>query len=198
MQMYDVNKKDGVATYSVRNYNGPISSSVGIIFGIIFLLIGIVVGFFYLITYLQYFKTKDYIETEATIVEVYKKDDIDFRVLEYFVDGTLYTKDDAFALVGNVGDKVKIYYNPNDYTNIIWGDRKPNIIILFISLFFLLCGITAITLNIKKLLHFFNPNKYESVDDSVSVGLGTGPLNNLDDLHDYHEIPEGHSKGIRF
>ena len=198
MQVYDVNKKGRNTTYSISNYNGPISSSVGIVVGIIALLISIGIGIFYLMSYSQYFKTKDYIETDATIIEVYKKDNIDFWTLQYVVNGSLYTKNDLLALEGNVGDKVKIYYNPNDYMNIIWGDRKPSIIILLIALFFCLWGGTAIWLNVRRILHFFKPNEYESVDDSVSVGLGTGPLSDLDDLNNSNDIPEGHSKGIRF
>ena len=181
MQIYDVNKKGKSTTYTVSTYNGPISSSVGIIFGIIALIISIGIGIFYLMSYSQYFKTKDYIETDATIMEIYKKDNIDFWTLQYVVNGTLYNKDDVLALEGNVGDKVKIYYNPNDYTNIIWGDRKPNIIILLIALFFGSWGIIAIWLNVRRILHFFKPNEYESVDDSVSVSIGTGPLSDLDD-----------------
>ncbi len=198
MQIYDVNKKGKSATYTVSSYNGPISSSVGIIFGIISLIISIGIGIFYLMSYSQYLKTKDYIETDATIMEIYKKDNIDFWTLQYVADGSLYNKDDVLALEGNVGDKVKIYYNPNDYTNIIWGDRKPKMIILLIALFFGSWGIIAIWLNVRRILHFFKPNEYESVDDSVSVSIGTGPLSDLDDLNNSNDIPEGHSKGIRF
>ena len=54
MQVYDVNKKGRNTTYSISNYNGPISSSVGIVVGIIALLISIGIGIFYLMSYSQY------------------------------------------------------------------------------------------------------------------------------------------------
>ncbi len=119
MQIYDINKTDKVTTYKKSTYNGPISSSVGVIAGFIFTLIGIVVGIFYLMSYLQYFKTKDYIEIDATIVRKYEKDNIDYWTLNYIVDGKLYTKESILAIGTPDNDKVKIYYNPNDYTDII-------------------------------------------------------------------------------
>lgn len=189
MQINRVKHEGMTTTRNSFYFDNPIGNFVGIIFGAIVLLVGIVLCIFTILAYHQSFKIRDYKEVEATILQKDIQDDFTNYVLSYTIDNVTYTYNKAFAIDGEIGDKITAYYNPNDYTDIYWSSKDVSIFLPCISLIILITGISALRRNIKNLLHFINPSKYEAVlgGESVSISFGNGaePIDNdKDNLSD--------------
>ncbi len=127
-----------VSNYKKKKYKYKFTwqdfkSLFGIIFGgTVFFVVGLCVMIFVGIVPLA--KAASYTKTEATVTEIHTYHDKEGNLLayfdyEYFVDGKKYEKESSYGqsaeIAPSVGDKVTIYYNPNnpdELTDSSWTD----------------------------------------------------------------------------
>lgn len=201
MEIQRIEKK-GTVTTKTSVYLGPLGNIIGVIIGIIVTLVGLGLSIFTILSYIQDNKTNNYIETQATIIG-HRNDVKDMYIVSYVIDKKTYTYGNVFGLGEmNNGQTITIRYNPNNFSEITWGDKKTHIIFPFVSVFFLLLGISSIIHNTQNFLHFINPNKYEA-SNNYNVETTDSNISDYDMFNDrlnnsIDETPDGKSTWIKF
>ncbi len=197
MQVTNINHHGNTTTISSTTYNGPIGHIKGIIFSSFICLVGILLTLLNILLCIQYLKIKDFPSTQAVIVNRDNDPEMENFTLAYNIAGQDYTYDKAFKIDKNIGESITIYYNPANHKDIYWDDSKPNFMFALLAFLFDTVGVSALVRNIKKLLHFINPQKYEEVkdEDDTMLAFGEGGFKNspFDD-----EYSEGSHTEIKF
>ncbi len=175
MQFTTIKHEGNTTTMTGVEMNNPLGYLWGIILSAGICLLGIAFTIFTILNYIQYLKIREYPELEGTIINKTMDGEVEKYTVAYNIDGQNYTYDNVFMTDKEIGDTIKICYNPKDYHDIYWGDKEVHPLLPFLAFFFDAVGVSAIVRNIKKLLHFINPSKYEDVaDDNVSTSIAFG------------------------
>ncbi len=174
MQITNVRHEGNVTTTSSVVINGPLAHISGIIYSTIISIVGIILTLMTILSCGQYLKTKDYPQAQATIIAKEEDGEVDIFTLAYNIAGQNYTYDRALMVDKQVGEVITISYNPSDYKDIYWQNTQPSFILALLAFAFDAVGVSTLVRNIKKLLHFINPEKYEEVKDEDSLTVATG------------------------
>lgn len=186
MQVGRYKKEGNNRSYIGGEISGRPGAIISIIISIPIILIGVALLIFTTFSYYENYRKKDFIDVNAKVTKLWFDDEtvssdnsnesteIDRYQLTYIVDNKSYTNDEytgAFDPL-KLGDTVLIRYNPNDPSDITWGDRKTNILLPILTVFVLFAGLKVLTFNIKK---FKNPNAVVG-NSGISIASGdTGP-----------------------
>lgn len=121
-------------------------------------------------------KDNNYIEVEATIVKIKPSTDDDssnnYTTVQYIVEGQIFeaTSHKIKASSSDLGNTIKIKYNPENYEEIYYNDGGiPEYFVIFGGGSFILCGIIVIykSLYLKKSSKNI---KYDQTDINHVVG----------------------------
>lgn len=131
--------------------SSPVKS---LILGVIILIVGVCILVFSISSIKSYNeKNKTYIETVSEVVDYeYRGDQEKAPIVEYEVNGVKYEKTHNSSSTNPLprGSKVRLKYNPNDPTDVIWVTDASNILFPTVGGVFTLIGLVVTIGSIKK------------------------------------------------
>lgn len=170
MRFGHYSKKGNTHTYTSTEIGGRPGAVISMVISIPIILIGIIFLVFTLLSYYQDFNNRNYIETDATITEVWMDKDVKKYIsnevtnhlekvehyeaikykITYTVDNTIYNYDNIISsMLPNinendkelsVGDTIRIRYAPNNPNKIDYFFNKISWTPLFMAIFILFSG----------------------------------------------------------
>lgn len=135
-------------------YIGRSNPIVSIIVGVIFVFIGVFMITLSISSMKSYNeKSKTFIETDSKVVDYkYRGNQERTPIVEYEVHGIRYEKEHNTTSTNPLplGTHVRLKYNPNDPTDIIWVNDASNILFPIVGGVFTLIGLVVTIGSIKK------------------------------------------------
>ena len=126
------------------------------------------------VSFIDDYKHKDFVDINGTIVNRVVEDEMYFYTISYTIGGENYTADRVFGVSDyEIGEVVAIRYNPNDVHSIMFKSDSFDIVYYGVMILFL-CSILSIIKNVRNLLHYINPSKYDFVPNTPFISFGVG------------------------